>query len=238
MIPVDQLLYDVDLKLNKVATNDHQSIPLEDKIIALNDAQVQLIKSKLNTNNVYKLGLDSFKKRYDDLQSLVVPEGDIPLTDAKTKTNKFIGKLTHLNPTYMFYVDGFILANRGSCTNRVIHLKLAKHADLFTLLNNTNTSPSFEYQETLMTLSDNNVEIYTDGTFTPTSIKVTYIRYPQKIDASGYVKFDDTDSVDQDCELPEYLKDELVDLAVKDLAMSIENFNAVSSAQDRINTNE
>lgn len=237
MIPVDQLLYDIDLKLNKIATNDHQSIPLEDKIIALNDAQVQLIKQKLNINNVYKLGFESFKKRYDDLQSLVV-EGSIPLNDAKTKTNKFTGNITDLNPTYMFYVDGFILANKGFCSDRPLHVLLTKHADLFTLLNNTNTSPSFEYQETLVTLSDDKIEVYTDGTFIPTSANITYIKYPVKIDAIGYVRFDGSDSEDINCELPEYLKDEIVDIAVQELAMSTENYNAVNYAQNRINNNE
>lgn len=237
MIPVDQLLYDIDLKLNKVATNDHQSIPLEDKIIALNEAQVQLIKQKLNPNNIYKLGFDAFKKRYDDLQILVT-ESNLSLSNDNTKTNRFSGDISLMNPTYMFYVDGFILASKGSCKDLPLHLILTKHADLFTLLNNTNTSPSFEYQETLLTISNNRFEVYTDGTFTPSILTVQYIRYPKKIDASGYVNFDGSDSVDQDCELPEYLKDELVDLAVKELAMNTENHNAVQYTQDRIINNE
>lgn len=237
MIPVDQLLYDIEFKLNKIATNDHQSIPLEDKIIALNEAQVQLIKQKINPNNVYKLGFDSFKKRYDDLQSLI-SEQEIALVNDNTKTNRFSGDISQMNPTYMFYVDGFILANKGSCNNIPLHLILTKHADLFTLLNNTNTSPSFEYQETLLTISDNKFEVYSDSTFIPTSINIKYIRYPKKIDATGYIHFDGTDSIDQNCELPEYLKDELVDLAVKELAMSTENHNAVQYSQDRILNNE
>jgi len=237
MIPVDQLLYDIDLKLNKIATNDHQSIPLEDKIIALNEAQVQLIKQKLNPNNIYKLGFDAFKKRYDDLQVLI-SESDVTLTDDKTKTNRFSGDISQMNPTYMFYVDGFILANKGSCVDVPLHLILTKHADLFTLLSNTNTSPSFEYQETLLTISNNRAEVYTDGEFIPSVLTIKYIRYPKKIDASGYIHFDESESVDQDCELPEYLKDELVDLAVKELAMSTENHNAVQYSQDRILNNE
>lgn len=237
MIPVDQLLYDIDLKLNKVATNDHQSIPLEDKIIALNEAQVQLIKQKLNPNNIYKLGYDAFKKRYDDLQILFT-ENEITLTDDNSKLNRFSGDISQMNPKYMFYVDGFILANKGSCLDIPLALILAKHADLITLMGNTNTSPNFEYQETLLTISGNRVEVYSDGTFTPTKLTIRYLRYPKKIDATGYIHFDGTDSIDQNCELPEYLKDEIVDLAVKELAMSTENHNAVQYSQDRINNNE
>ena len=44
MILVDSLLYKIDQRLNKLASNDHQEIHLEDKILALNEAQLKLIK--------------------------------------------------------------------------------------------------------------------------------------------------------------------------------------------------
>ena len=58
MIDVKELLYDIDLKLNKIGSNEHQGIELENKIIALNDAHINLIKLKFSENNVYKLGIE------------------------------------------------------------------------------------------------------------------------------------------------------------------------------------
>lgn len=237
MIPVDALLYDIDLKLNKQATNEHQNIPLEDKIIALNQAQIQLIKQKVDINNVYRLGIDAFKKRYDDLQ-LLITEKSVALVDKNTETHKFSGTISTMNPKYMFYVDGFILANKGKCQNRPLYLRLVKHADLWMWLNNSLLRPSFEYEETIGTISSDEFEVYTDGSFTPTEVKITYIRYPNKIDKSGYIDFDGSASTDVDCELSEYLMDELVDLAVKELAMNTANNNAVQYTQDRIMNNE
>ena len=73
MIPVDSLLYKIDQKLNKLSTNIHQQINLEDKILALNEAQIKLIKQKVDGFSVVSgMGLDAFKKRYEDLQSLVL----------------------------------------------------------------------------------------------------------------------------------------------------------------------
>ena len=73
MIPVDSLLYKIDQKLNKLSTNEHQQIQLEDKILALNEAQIKLIKQKVDGFSVAnRLGYDSFKKRYEDLQNLVI----------------------------------------------------------------------------------------------------------------------------------------------------------------------
>ena len=62
MIPVDSLLYKIDQKLNKLSTNEHQQIALEDKILSLNEAQIKLIKQKVDGFPVpNKLGFDAFK---------------------------------------------------------------------------------------------------------------------------------------------------------------------------------
>jgi hypothetical protein len=243
MIPVDSLLYKIDQKLNKLSTNEHQQIQLEDKILALNEAQIKLIKQKIDGQSTNSgLGMDAFKKRYEDLQSLVVTydKGVLPLTKADKVLNRWEANIHTLVPKYMFYVDSYILASKGKCKNRKIWINrdLAKHGDLQFILNNDHYKPSFEYQETFNWLSSDAISVFTDGTFTPSNIYIMYMRYPIYIDKEGYVKFDGTDSIDQDCELETYLEDELLDLTVQCLAMYTENQSAVQSAQMRIQTNE
>lgn len=243
MIPVDSLLYKIDQKLNKLSSNNHQQIQLEDKILALNEAQIKLIKQKVDGFSVVSgLGLDSFKKRYEDLQKLVVTynKGKLSLTLRNPEINQWVAKLHDLNPDYMFYIDSYVLADKGVCKNRKIWINkdLAKHGDLQFLMNNDHYKPSFEYQETFNFLSSDEISIFTDGTFTPSAVYVSYMRYPIYIDKSGYIKFDGQPSNDVDCELEVYLEDELVDLTVQNLAMYTENAAAVQSAQFRIQTNE
>ena len=243
MIPVDSLLYKIDQRLNKLSTNDHQQIQLEDKILALNEAQIKLIKQKVDGfSTVSGLGLDSFKKRYEDLQSLVITYNNQPLNlKVKNKElNQWFAKLNDLSPKYMFYIDSYVLADKGRCKDRQIWINrdLAKHGDLQFILNNTHYKPSFEYQETFNFLSSDEVSIFTDGTFTPKKIYISYMRYPVYIDKEGYIKFDGTPSVDQDCELETYLEDELLDLTVQNLAMYTENQSAVQNSAYRIQTNE
>ena len=243
MIPVDSLLYKIDQKLNKLSTNIHQQINLEDKILALNEAQIKLIKQKVDGFSVVSgLGLDSFKKRYEDLQSLVITYNHQPLalTLKNPELNQWFTNLHVLDPKYMFYIDSYILADKGVCKDRKIWINrdLAKHGDLQFILNNDHYKPSFEYQETFNFLSSDEISIFTDGTFTPKDIYISYMRYPIYIDKEGYVRFDGTDSINQDCELETYLEDELVDLTVQNLAMYTENAAAVQSAQFRIQTNE
>lgn len=243
MIPVDSLLYKIDQKLNKLSTNDHQQIQLEDKILALNEAQIKLIKQKVDGISVVSgLGMDAFKKRYEDLQSLVVNYNNqpLPLVEVDKSINQWSANIHDLTPEYMFYVDSYLLADKGKCKNRRIWINrdLAKHGDLQFILNNDHYKPSFEYQETFNYLSTDSISIFTDGTFTPKEIYIMYMRYPLYINKAGYVMLDGTDSTDQDCELEMYLEDELLDLTVQNLAMYTENASAVQSAQFRIQTNE
>ena len=243
MIPVDSLLYKIDQKLNKLSTNEHQQINLEDKILALNEAQIKLIKQKVDgtsTNSGY--GLDAFKKRYEDLQSLVITYNHqpLPLVLKNTELNQYFASLHDLVPKYMFYLDSYILADKGRCTDRKIWINrdLAKHGDIQFILTNDNYKPSFEYQETFNFLSSDEISVFTDGTFTPKDIYISYMRYPVYINKTGYIILDGLPSFDSDCELETYLEDELLDLTVQNLAMYTENQSAVQSSIYRIQTNE
>lgn len=243
MIPVDSLLYKIDQKLNKLSTNEHQQIQLEDKILALNEAQIKLIKQKIDGISIVSgMGMDSFKKRYEDLQRLVLNYNHqpLPLTLRDEKLNEWVADINVLEPKYMFYVDSYILADKGRCVDRQIWINrdLAKHGDLQFILNNDHYKPSFEYQETFNLLSSDEISVYTDGTFTPKTINIMYMRYPQYINKAGYIMLDGEPSFDQDCELEMYLEDEILDLTVQNLAMYTENQSAVQSAQFRIQTNE
>jgi hypothetical protein len=242
MIPVDSLLYKIDQKLNKLSSNEHQQIALEDKILALNEAQLILIKQKIDSNNVLGGGFDAFKKRYEDLQKLVESQNDHPikLTQTDKILNKWVADITKVKPAYMFYVDSYLLADKGNCKDRPIWVNhdLTKHGDVQVLLNTTHYKPSFEYQETFNIVSSDEIGIYTDGSFTPTLMYLSYIRYPLYIDKEGYTKLDGKDSVNQDCELKNYLEDELIDIAVERLAMYTENTSAAQSAKSRMSDNE
>ena len=243
MIPVDSLLYKIDQRLNKLSTNEHQQIQLEDKILALNEAQIKLIKQKIDGMSVANgMGMDAFKKRYEDLQSLVMPYNNQPLTLTLEDPvlNQWRANIHDLAPTYMFYIDSYVLADKGRCKDRKIWINrdLAKHGDLQFILNNVHYKPSFEYQETPCFLASDEISIFTDGTFTPKTINISYMRYPIYIDKTGYIKFDGTPSTDVDCELETYLEDELLDLTVQNLAMYTENQSASQTAAYRIQTNE
>lgn len=240
MIDVKELLYDIDLKLNKVGTNEHQNISLEDKIIAINDAQITVIKTKFSENNIYRMGFDSFQKRYNDLEVLVEKDKFLPLTEDKNPLKSWSANLELLKPKYMLGIPGseYVLADKGDCKSNILVINQIKHNDIHTALRNTNTAPSFEYQETIGTISDHKWQIYSDGTFIPKKLHLWYIRYPKKVDYEGYTHFDGSPSRIVNSELPYYLKEEITDVAVRSLALATENQNAVQASQIKIQTGE
>jgi len=243
MILVDSLLYKIDQRLNKLSSNDHQEIELEDKILALNEAQLKLIKTKFTGHSTpSRMGFDAFKKRYQDIQNLLVDfdENSLTLGLINPAINQWEADISKLNPKYMFYADAYVIADKGRCKNRVIWINkdLVKHGDIQFLLNNDDYKPSFEYQETFNTITNNKISIYTDVTFTPKSMRMLYIKYPDYIDKSGYIKFDGTASVTKNCELEDFLEDELLDLTVANLADFTENMSAAQTARNRSQTIE
>lgn len=243
MIPVDKLLYKIDQRLNKLSTNDHQQIQLEDKILALNEAQIKLIKQKVDGfSTLSGMGLDSFRKRYEDLQNLIIPYvgGELNLEIKDKSLNQWSADLTVLEPKYMFYIDSYLVASKGRCKNRKIWINkdLAKHGDLSLLLNNDHYKPSFEYQETFNFISSDEISIFTDGEFIPHKLYLSYLRYPVYINKEGYIDFNGEPSTNVDCELAEYLEDELLDLTVQNLASYTENQSAFQASQIRIQSNE
>lgn len=237
MIPAERLSYKLEQRLNVLSTNQHQQIPVEDRVFALNEAQIKLVKQKIGNNNVYKIGLDGFKKRYQDLQFLCENPEDhslnLKLTDKRL--NKWIADIKEISPKFMFYLDSYLLCDKEECKNRVVYGNgdLIRHSDITTLLQNNNYKPSFEYQETIVDISSDELHYYTDGTFTPKKAFVSYVRYPKEIDIEGYIKFDGTDSTTVDCELEDYLEDELLDLAAENLAMFTQNTLAAQNAKQR-----
>ena len=236
MIPVEELIYEFKLTLNKVNRQDNIDIPIEDIIVYLNKAQVSWIKTKINPNNVYKVGYESIRKRIDDLQVLKVP--NVPLKPNKTNDLFHLGYDCPLKDAanYMFYISSYAMGKKGKCSVPMT-IDLIRHGELTTKYLDNNYNPSFEWRYTFATLGNDNLTVYTDGKFTVEQVYITYLRYPLDIDVQGYVKFDGTNSVNQNSELPEYAKSDLVDLAVKFAAQSTDNQAQAVFAEDRLNKN-
>lgn len=218
MIPVLNLLQGIPDKLNKNSNLEGQFIPDETMISAANRAQIKLILKKVGLSNNYQLGLDSFKKRYEDLQVLITPYNKLTVT--KTSGDLLNSYNTNKPDDLLLPVDLYVLADKNNCKNRIVQvIEIVKHGDLQNKLKSPHYSPSFNYQETLSVISGDKIYIYSDleNSFDINSLYISYLKKPDEIDIAGYTHLDGTPSVSTDCELESYLEDELLNLIVEEL---------------------
>lgn len=234
MIPVEELVYEFKLMINKVNRQDNVDIPVEDIVLYLNRAQLSWIETKINPNNIYKAGYEAFRKRIDDLQ--VLKETNVRLKSQKTNDARFIGYECPLTDAanYMLYLSSYCMAKKSDC-KETIGIDLIKQGELETMYYDSNFSPSFEWRSALATIGDDKLYVYTKDEFVVDSVFLTYLRYPNQIDIRGYFKLDDTESQDVNCELPYYAKSDIVDLAVKFAAQSNDNQIQAAFAESRLN---
>ena len=239
MISVDELLYEFELKLNSLNRESNQNMFLENKLIYLNNAQMTWVKSKMNPNNIYKVGYEGMRKRIEDLQVLKI--NDKRLQVDRTDNKRYLGYSSDLTSVtdYMFYVTSYAVASTTAC-NATMGVNLIKEGELETQYYNENYAPSFKWRDTIATIGNNKLYVYVDDaeSFKIDELAITYLRKPKSIDKEGYVKFDGSDSVNQDCELPEYAKNDIVDLAVKYAAQATDNISQVQMAKEREQNNE
>jgi hypothetical protein len=232
MIPVEELIYEFKLNLNKMDRQDNVQVPLEDILVFLNQAQISWIKSKVGENNIFRDGYEGTRKRIDDLQVLKV--NDASLTLQKTTDVLYKGYKADLKtiPDYMMYVMSHVGARKEDC-KAGLTVDLIRQNDLSSLYLDANFSPSYEWRTTLATIGQDNIIVYTDDTFEIENLYLTYLRYPMPIDSEGYIKIDGLDSSKQDCELPYYAKPDILNLATKFAAQSVDNQAQSTFAEDR-----
>ena len=227
MIPVEKLLFSIDTKANKLSNLRGQFIPNATKIALLNNAQLKLILRKVDTNNIYQSGMDSFSKRYEDLQAFQVRYEKLSLAKSTGDVlNSYYALFSDMQYDMIVPTTAYVLADKGNCKNRILDvIDFMRHADVRMFLKSPHYQPSFNYQETLGTITSDKVYVYSDSenSFIPTELYLSYLRYPKAIDIAGYVHLDGTISTTVNCELESYLEDELVDIVITELADATSN---------------
>ncbi len=190
------------------------------------------MRRQINGINQQNNGEGSSKVNYDDLQKLI-----------KTQTLsgvKYTDKWTSLpyNADYMNYISMDVMAKNDCCPDRGMIVYIVDKADLSIVLRDSNTKPSFDWGETVATISNNIIDIYTNNDFEVTSAKLTYYRYPVPVQFQNCPDITTglpTGNVP--CEFKDDVAEILVDSAVAILASDIESFNQMRRATDSVQVN-
>lgn len=222
----------VQERLNKLSSKDYDNIECWQIVEAFNKAQLEWVRNQINGKNQQQYGEGSSKVKYDDIQllNLTIPLGGTNFNDY------FESEL--LPKDYLNFDNVSAYATDDCCPDRKMVIYLIDQADLNVSLRDENTKPSFDWAETICTISSNKLTIYTDAQFRLSSVKLTYYRKPTPIAIGGCIDINTGQaSIDVPCEFKDDIAEILVDATVAILAGDIESFNQYTRATTSVQIN-
>lgn len=206
-------------RLNKIDTQDDENISVYNIVEAYNKAQLNVVNRLYGKNNNYKTGVESSKKRTDDLKVLINPE---PITLSVMKKDGYY--LTQNMPSdYFHHVRTICIAKTFKCAKKELFVYLQEESNLNILLKNEYVNPSFEWGETIGTIVGNKLKIFTQDKFDVIKVYLTYIKRPRQIDIPGYIKLDGQPSTRIDPELPDDIIEMCIDETTRILSGDMQN---------------
>ncbi len=223
--------YDLSLRLDKLDSLNYDNILSPEKDMYLNRAQLTLVKLKYGNNNSYGEGFEQIQKRIEDLKKIVVKSCnndslcENPILPLYLDSVKGIYTFNLDNLTkgkYMIYISSYVTAKKGRCTIDIVP-HITQHDDLYLSLADNKYKPSFEWMYLPIVFSENYIYAYTNNEFQLGELFVDYIRYPLDMHYGDYNDENGNLIPQQNCELPDFIHSEILDLAEAYIKKDIES---------------
>lgn len=224
-------------RLNKLASFDYDNIECWQIQEAFNKAQLEWVRRMVYGINSRKESSEQTTGLVDDLQILIKSEY---LYKQATKFKDYYEVLLPLD--YLYFIRSDVYAKNACCPEpRRMTVYQAEEANMGVLLTSHTKGPSFEWGETLCTLSSDKLRIYTNNEFDLEDIILTYYRVPAEvkfelcIDPSTGKETKLNKGVR--CEFKDDIAEILVDQAAAILAGDIESMNQYQRGTQVVQTN-
>lgn len=217
---IQDVYIDFTMRLNKLGTNANKNVDYLQFVSLINKAQLHWAEARI------KIAEESLV-RVDELQQLL-KDFDKPLM--VKKENFYYLSL----PTDYFHRSRSYAKVKGC--DGVVYLKFAEEGNINSLLRDSDTRPSVEWEETLATLFGGTIRVYFDG-FELSDLFFKYYRSPITVDIAGYRKSDGTQSTDIDLEFNGVNAQEIIDLAVQIASGDIVDQGRLASMSRHIQEN-
>jgi hypothetical protein len=220
-------------RLNKLASDDYDNIQDWQIVEAFNKGSVEWSRRQLHGTNLKQTGDEQTKRRIDDLQ-ILLREFDLNMV----KKDLYYGSANF--PTdYFEYKRVSFKGKTDCCESNKFVVYLVEEANIDLYLKDPNLKPSFEWGETFLTMSNNEVKIYTNNEFDIVNAKLSYYKQPTRVEFQGvtnpYTGLVST--VDVESEFKDDIVELLIDESVKILAGDIEYISSVQIADKSVEGN-
>jgi hypothetical protein len=220
-------------RLNKLASLDYDNLECWQIAEAFNKAQLEWTRRQMYGINVRKEGAEQSSGLVDDLQRLM--KSDLLVMDKKDLYYRSQG----LPDDYLHYVRTDVYAQQECCPERRITVYQVEEANISIILDNKDKQPNFEWAETVSTLVNNNLRVYTNNEFEISKCYLVYFRKPQEVQFTGCIDittgFPFTN--DQTCEFNDDVAEIICDNAALIIAGDIESMTQYQRNQQNVQTN-
>lgn len=207
--------------VNRSATNNNTSVDIPRFVSLFNWSQIKYVEWLLEKRN---------EDDVRDISKLLIPQKELKLEVSKSTYSAFT-----LPKNYFNFANLFIEAKKQKCTASDFLLFEARPDDVHELLADSNNDPSFEYRETFYHFIENSVMIYKKD-FEISKSFMTYYRYPQPVDMEGYIRDDQTQSLNIDPEFDDKVVQKILSIMVKEFSAINNDQTSYAISKDRLST--
>jgi len=229
------ILLKVEQRLNKISSNDYDNIEKWKIIEAFNKAMPDWCRRQLHGTNTHRTGDEQSKRRIDDLQVLL---RNHPLE--MKKEDCYYGSENW--PDNYFEFKRVSFKGKTDCCERPKFVTyLVEEANIDILLRDHLKKPNFAWGETLLTLMNNTVKVWTNNEFAVENAFLTYYKQPTRIEIQGVSNPYDGNGVistaDVECEFKDDIIELLIDETVKIISGDIEYMTSMQVADKSVEDN-
>lgn len=218
----------LEIEWNKLSNNHRKYLTDVEKDDVLNIAVFDYVELFAHGNNPKELdlGFEVTEQRIDMLHTLVrsYPESSVIEPDSNTDGIYVF----NLPEDYRAYVTSSLIVSDCSDEFKVIR---EQHVDLNTVLRDYHRKPSKVFREAVGTVRNDKLYIYTNEEFTPTGLKLTYIKNPTEFCLGTYLEQQTADNPQpqikprSNCDLPEEYLRLVITIAKQNLDRIYGNIN-------------
>ena len=212
---IKNMHYDFKMKFNKVDSQSNRNFLVPEIDWWLNSGVKLFVNIIAEPRLKKQLGFETNQRTIDDIRAIVVTPNEADNANWLTVT----GNSVPLPNNYWYFTKGNVRMTKGNCTKIKARVHIQQHDDEFE--ESTFYKSSFEWRYINALFYDGGLRFFTDGTFTINDFcinyirKMTYMHNAQAFRNGTYMLPDGTVLTGfEDCELPEVLHSEIVDLAV------------------------
>lgn len=211
---IQEMHYAFKIAFNKVNNAQRASFNEAEIDWLLNEAQLTFVKQRIDGNNIKKTSAEETQKRIDDLQSIHIKypsQGYINLSNPITQNvcgrviKVYTILLSSLNFPYLYLTRLQAIRN-----NQLLSTHIVQTDDLQEALK----SPfHLNKQQVIANIGDGKVFLYSIVDLNTALME--YFKIPLKVSTGTYTYLDGLTKPLQQCELPNSVHPEIVDLAVQ-----------------------